>query len=94
MYQPVSTQGQPTILDQVIQPTQIPSHIQNQHFLSSNLQPRIDNHIPFPNLLNQQCREISTIEDEKDEDTTENTNVPIWQIVCGTKGRKTKSHTG
>jgi hypothetical protein len=39
MYQPVSTQGQPTVLGQVIPPTQIPLYIQNQHFLSSNLQP-------------------------------------------------------
>jgi hypothetical protein len=88
MYQPVSVQGQPTILGQVIPPTQIPLHIQNQQFLSSNLQPVIDNPIPSPSHYNQQCREICTTDDEQD-DITDNTNMPNWQIVSGTKRRKT-----
>jgi hypothetical protein len=76
MYQPVSIQGQPTIFGQAIPPTQIPLHIQNQQFLSSNLQPPIDNPIPSPSHYNKQCREISTTGDEKDEDITDNTNMP------------------
>jgi hypothetical protein len=88
MYQPVSTQGQPTILGQAISPTQIPLHIQTRQFLYSNLQPFIDNPIQSPNHYNRQCREISTTDDEKDEDITDNTNKPNWQIVSGTKRRK------
>jgi hypothetical protein len=88
MYQPVSIQGQPTILGQAIPPTQISLHIQNQQFLSSNLQPLIDNHIPSPSRYNKQCRVITT-DDEQDEDITANTNMPNWQIVSGTKRRKT-----
>jgi hypothetical protein len=45
MYQPASVQGKATILGQSIPPTQIPLHIKNQQFLSSNLQPLIDNPI-------------------------------------------------
>jgi hypothetical protein len=85
MYQPVSIQGQPTILGQVITLTQIPLHIQNQHFLSGNLHPLIDNPIPLPNHYTQQCREISTIDNEQDEDIADNTNMPTWQIASGTK---------
>jgi hypothetical protein len=50
--------------------------------------PLIDNPIPSPNHYNQQCREISTTDDEQDEDITDNTNMPNWQIVSGTKRRK------
>jgi hypothetical protein len=52
MYQPVSIQGQPTIVGQAIPPTQITLHIQTQQFLSSNLQPLIDNPIPSPSHYN------------------------------------------
>jgi hypothetical protein len=89
MYQPVSIQGQPTILSQAIPPTQISLQIQNQQFLSSNLQPLIDNPIPSPNHYNQQYREISTTDDEQDEDIPDNTNMPNWQIVSGIKRKKT-----
>jgi hypothetical protein len=89
MYQPVSIQGQPTIVGQAIPMTQIPLHTQNQQFLSSNLQPLIDNPSPSPSHYNKQCKEISTTDDEQDQDITDNTNMPNWQIVNGTKRRKT-----